>query len=267
MNRQPAQVEGGDNISDWFKEIPLVTKSLVFGTVASTVVTSFGIFGVTNFLFDVESIWRKFQYWRLILPFLYAGPFSISFATHVYSLYQSCSRYEKNPFSTGGGGNSSDFLWMTLLGMIALCVIGYYFQLMVMSTPLLFMIIYVSSRREPDLILNIMSFKYKALYHPWITLAIYIILGISITLPLIGIAVGHVYYFFAIVLPDSHGYTLIKTPEFCVKAVRLYTGNSAPTGSTYTAAAPTPGTAPSGAQFPNLGAGHQWGRGRALGSD
>ena len=245
-----------------------MTKLLVFGTIASTIVTSWGIFGVQNFLFDVNSIWHKFQYWKLVLPSLYAGPFGMSFAVHAYSLFQACNNYEKNPFNAGGGGNSADFLWMVLLGIILFCCIGYYTgNLMIfMSNPLLFMIVYVWCRREPERELNFLTLQYKALYHPWINLFIYMIMGNSIVLPLIGIAVGHTYYFFVAILPISHGYNLIRTPQFCVRVVRMYTGHSAPTGSTYTAPTLIPGAQPAGAQFPSQGAGHQWGRGRALGS-
>ena len=245
-----------------------MTKVLVFGTIASTIVTSWGIIGTQNFLFHVDSIWHNFQYWRLVLPSLYAGPFSVPYAAHIYSLFQACNLYEKNPFNTGGGGNSADFLWMVLLGIILFCCIGYCAEeiMIVMSTPLLFMIVYVWCRREPERELSVLTLQYKALYHPWINLFIYMVMGNSIISPLIGIIVGHIYYFFVAILPVSHGYNLIKTPQFCVRIVRMYTGHSAPTGSTYTAPTPTPGAGPAGTQFPSQGAGHQWGRGRALGT-
>jgi Derlin-2/3 len=267
MNRQPAQVGGSDSISDWYKEVPLVTKLLVTCTVASTSLVFCGIFTPSTFAFAWELIWRKFHFWRLFSPFIYSHPFSFDFAMHTYMLYEYCQRYEKNPFNTGGGGNSADFLWMILLGMAAICVVAYFFGLSLMSNPLLFMIMYVWSRREPEMIMSMFTFKYKALYCPWVSLGIYIIMGASITLPFIGISVGHVYYFLTTELPDIHGFDLIRTPEFCIKAVKLYTGNSAPSGVAYTASAPAPAAAAGGTQFPNLGAGHQWGRGRALGSD
>jgi Derlin-2/3 len=264
MNRQPAQVGGGDSVSDWYKEIPLVTKLLFTSTVAATVLVSTGMCDQGLFYFASHLILRKFHIWRLFTPFIFSFPFSIDFAMHTYLLYDNCRRYELNPFNTGGGGNSSDFLFMVLLGMAAMCVAAYFFNLSLMSNPLLYMIMYVWSRREPETIVSLFTFKYKALYSPWVSLLIYIVMGYSVTLPLIGIAVGHIYFFFISVLPDSHGIDLIRTPEFCEQAVRLYTGNSAAVSSRVSAA---PAAAATGAQFPNLGAGHQWGRGRALGSD
>jgi Derlin-2/3 len=114
---------------------------------------------------------------------------------HAYVLYENCRRYEQNPFNTGGGGTSADFLWMVILGMGVLCVVAHFFGLVFMAEPLLYMIMYVWSRREPDMMLNMYGFKFKALYCPWVYVAIRVVMGGSPTEPLIGVAVGHVYYF------------------------------------------------------------------------
>lgn len=267
MNRPVGQVEGDDNISQWFKEVPLVTKLLVSSTLAATVTIYVGICNISHFMFIPELIFTKFHFWRLYFPFIFSYPFSFDFAMHMYMLYENCRRYEMNPFNTGGGGNSSDFLYMILLGMAALCVVGYFFNLTLMAVPLVYMIMYVWSRREPETIVNLMTLKYKALYSPWVSLLIYVVMGAPLTRPLLGIAVGHMYYFLTSVLPVSHGVDIIHTPEFCKQIVRWYTSNSASVSSRPSAVANAPGgAAPAEGQFPNLGAGHQWGRGRALGT-
>ena len=269
------QVGDGDNISVWFKELPMMTKYLCAATLAATVSVSLHIFDQSTFYFSLELIREKFHFWRLFFPFIYCGPFSFPFAMHMYMLYSNSSRYEKNPYNTGAGGNSADFLWMVLLGMVVMLTIGYYFMIPVLATPLVYMIMYVWSRREPDMPMSLFTFNYKALYSPWVMVAIQIVTGNSITEPLMGIATGHLYFFLVTILPESHGFDLIKTPDFCIKALRMYTGTSVPVGRPFTATAPTPasggaragaGGAATGTPFPNLGAGHQWGTGRSLGS-
>jgi hypothetical protein len=195
MNRQPAQTGGGDSISDWFKEIPLVTKVLVTSTVASATAVTFNILSSISFAFILDLVWKKFHFWRLFAPFIFVGPFSFQFAMHAYVLYENCRRYEQNPFNTGAGGNSADFLWMMILGMGVLCVVAHFFGLVFMAEPLLYMIMYVWSRREPEMMLNMYGFKFKALYCPWVYVAIRVVMGGSATEPLIGVAVGHIYYF------------------------------------------------------------------------
>jgi hypothetical protein len=199
------------------------------------------------------------------MPFVFAGPFSFNFAMHTYVLYDNCKRYEENPFNTGGGGNSADFLFLILFAMVFLCIVGYFFGLINFSEPLLYVIMYTWSRKDPDSLVNIFGFKFKALYLPWAYIVIRVLMGGSPSQPLIGIAVGHVYYFLVSVMPESHGYQILRTPAFCIDAVRWYTGSSGP--------APGPNTAPQrGApdaqgRFPSMGAGYQWGQGRPLGTN
>ena len=267
MRRPVAGLGDGDSFSDWYKGLPLVTKVLTTSAVLTAAMASFGIINEMHFAFLFPLIVKKFHFWRLIAPFLYAGPFSFPFAMHTFILYENCKRYEENPFNTGGGGNSSDFLFMILFGMALLIILAYFFDLFNMSEPLLYMFMYVWSRKNPETISNIFGFKFKAIYLPWAYIVIRVLMGGQPTMPLMGIAVGHIYYFIINVLPDSHGYDLLRTPNFCVDIVRWYTGISgvaAPGVGRAPAADPNAANAPG--RFPSMGAGHNWGRGRALGT-
>jgi Derlin-2/3 len=282
MRRPVAGVGSGDSISDWYKELPLVTKLFLTGTLLTGALASFNMINPMSLACIWPLIINKFHFWRLFTPFIFAGSFSFNFAMHLYVLYENCRRYEQNPFNTGGGGNSADVLFMVLFAMGVLNIAAYFLEIPFMSEPLLYVIMYAWSRREPEAGLSMFGFKFKALYCPWVYVAIRILMGGSATLPLVGIAVGHVYYFLIEVLPMTHGYDLLRTPEFCVQAVRMYTGvtGGGPGGSPYVAVqAPAarvgaPGAAAgagagAGAQggFPSMGAGYQWGRGRTLGTN
>ena len=287
--RPVAGVGGGDSISDWFKELPLVTKLLTTGTVLTGALTTFNMISAVQLMFLWELIAYKFHFWRLFTSFIFAGPFSFQFVMHAFVLYENCRRYEQNPFNTGGGGNSADFLFMILFAMGVLCCASMVFELPIMSECLLYTIMYVWSRREPDTLLNMWGFKFKGLYCPWVYIAIRVLMGGSPTQPVIGVAVGHLFYFLIEVLPLSHGYDLLRTPTFCVDIVRWYTGmtgggsgggtgfvmepppqrggaggggGQGRAGAPAAAGQPGPGTRP----FPAMGAGHQWGQGRTLGT-
>eukprot|EP00953_Heterococcus_sp_UTEX-ZZ885_P001682 1434-Heterococcus_DN1.PRE.1 len=57
-------------------------------------------------------------------------------------------RYEKDAFDTGGGGGSADYLWMLVFGTTVLSILSLaFFQLPFLSFPLMFMVIYVWSRK------------------------------------------------------------------------------------------------------------------------
>lgn len=254
--RPVAHVGQGDSIQDWYANMPFVTKLLVTSTVALAGLTAMNVVNPHDVILNWDLVIKKFQIWRLFTAYVFAGSFSFNFLMHTVVLYENCRRYEANPFNTGAGGNSADFLFMVLIGIILLGIVAHLFEVFILSVPLLYMIMYVWSRRDPDALINFYGFKFQGLYLPWIYIAIQLLMGASITLPIIGIAVGHVYYFLIEVLPATYGREVVKTPKFVIELVSYITG--APT------VIPRQG-AP--AQFGNMGGGHNWGRGRALGAN
>lgn len=279
MRRPVAQVGDGGTFQDWFNSVQLITKIFLVATLLSGAMLTFGFIADQDLILDWDKIRNKFQIWRLFSSCVYCGKFSFNFAMHTYILYQNCSRYEANPFNTGAGGNTADFLWLILMSVALLLVVAYFFDLMVISEPILYVIIYTWSRREPDAVSGIFGFKFKSVYLPWAYIAMRLVMGGSITEPLIGVGVGHLYYFFAEVFSVSHGRKLIVTPQFCtdlstyLTGLTLPGGGGAPAGGTAPAAAPVGNAGGGEAPNPNMrqraapaAGGYQWGRGRPLGT-
>lgn len=259
MRRPAAQVGDNDTFQDWFNGIPIVTKTLTLTTFMAGALATFGWISPVAMVLHFPSIKNNFEIWRLFTPFIFAGTFSFQFLIHMFVLYENCRRYETNPFNTGAGGNSADFIYMILVSMAILIVVGYYFDLMVLSEALLYVVVYVWSRRDPEILVNIFGVKFKSLYLPWAYVALKIVMGSSAANALVGIAVGHVYYFLVDVLPRSHGVNVIVTPKFCIDIASYCNslGSAQPVG-----------IPPRAAQAPvNRGnGGYQWGRGRTLGT-
>lgn len=150
----------------------------------------------------------------------------MNYAFFLYMLYSNSLRYEMNPFSTGGGGTSPDYLYMLLFSMVVLLTAAAVFSLGVLSDSLLYVIMYCWSRRNPDDQVSMFGFKLKGMYLPWVYIAIRVLMGGDIIMPLLGIFTGHVYYFLVETLPVTHNLTLLSTPVFCVRAVEKLTGFS-----------------------------------------
>lgn len=277
--------EGG-TLQDAFREVPMVTKLLVCGTLLMTVVSSFNLYSVENMVFDMGRTWRNFEVQRLVLPYLYAGSFSFPFAMHLWMLYDFCRRYEANPFNTGAGGTSADFLWMVLLGMLVCGFVNYLFlEMPILSEPLLYMIVYVWSRREPDVPQKIFGLgPIKSIYLPFVYMAIRTIMGGSISGMILGIVTGHAYYFFYEIMPEMYPAINLRrfsTPAFCRSAQEYFTGMSVPVqgippranaaraGFPAAAAAPQGGAGQAAAAGGNnFGGSYNWGgsAGRRLGT-
>lgn len=224
-----AGVGDGDSLHDWFKTLPIVTKTFLVSTLLGGALITFGMVSPYDMVLNWYSIKNQFHFWRLFTTFIFAGKFSFNFAMHTYILYENCKRYEASPFNTGAGGTSADFIYMLLITMGILLVISYYFDMLVLSEPILYVIMYNWSRRESDRPVGIFGFKFKAIYLPWVYVGIRLIMGGSITEPLVGIAVGHLYYFLIEVLPVTHGYNLIRTPKFCIDFTNYVEGRTPPT--------------------------------------
>ena len=57
--------------------------------------------------------------------------------------------------------------------------------------------------------------NFNAPYLPWVLLGFSVLIGNTILVDLIGILVGHVYYFLEDVFPNQRGgCRIIKTPQF-----------------------------------------------------
>eukprot|EP01041_Mallomonas_annulata_P010436 gene10436-21778_t len=260
MRRDIGAVGQGDSPQEWYQSLPIITKILLTSGFLLAAMVSMGQINAISLVFIWPEIWGKFQIWRLFTSFLFVGTFSFNFVFHMFILYQNSIRYEVNPFNTGAGGSSADYLWMLLFGMAALSVIAYIFDFVLLGEPFLYMIMYVWCRREPEAITNIFGFKFRALYLPWVYMALRVLMGGDIVMMLIGVGVGHLYYFLVDVLPHTHGYNLIKTPKFCIDVIQYMTGVTQIQR----------GMPPSTAAAADRGfqqRGHTWGQGRTLGAD
>lgn len=78
------------------------------------------------------------------------------------------------------------------------------------------MLVYVWSRRNPFIRMNFFGLlNFLAPYLPWVLLGFSVILGNTIWVDLMGMAVGHIYYFLEDVFPKQRGgMRILKTPLF-----------------------------------------------------
>jgi len=84
----------------------------------------------------------------------------------------------------------------------------------VMHSPYIFSIIYAWSKFVPDQQMSIWGFPVQSCNLPWVLMAFHLFTGGNPFNDLIGVAAGHTYIFVKTILPDSHGYDLLKTPGF-----------------------------------------------------
>ena len=76
------------------------------------------------------------------------------------------------------------------------------------------MLVYVWARRNPHVRMNFFGLlSFNAPYLPWVLLGFSVLLGNSVSVDILGMAVGHAYYFLEDVFPlQPGGVKLLKTP-------------------------------------------------------
>nr|XP_020654782.1 uncharacterized protein LOC110081966 [Pogona vitticeps] len=162
--------------------------------------------------FNPDLIFRKFQLWRLVTNFLFFGPLGFSFFFNMIFLYRYCRMLEEGSFR----GRTADFIFMFLFGGFLMTLFGLFASLFFLGQAFTIMLVYVWSRRNPYVRMNFFGLlNFQAPFLPWVLMGFSLLLGNSIIIDLLGIAVGHVYYFLEDVFPNQPGgKKLLLTPGF-----------------------------------------------------
>lgn len=93
---------------------------------------------------------------------------------------------------------------------------AFFVNLLFLGQAFTIMLVYVWSRRNPFIRMNFFGIlNFLAPYLPWALLGFSVILGNAIWVDLMGMAVGHIYYFLEDVFPKQQGgFRILKTPLF-----------------------------------------------------
>mmetsp|Transcript_1054 Transcript_1054/g.2628 ORF Transcript_1054/g.2628 Transcript_1054/m.2628 type:complete len:241 (-) Transcript_1054:415-1137(-) len=190
--------DGGVNPMSWYMDIPVVSRVYLTGAFLTTFACAVDIVTPLSLYFSWDLIWQEGQVWRLITSYLFFGVFSIDFLFHMYFLVRFSRLLEEGDFR----GRTSNFVWMLMFGVVAMTLVASYIGVLFLGNALTFMMIYVWGRRNEDVKMSLLGFfTFHAPYLPWVMLTFSALVGNSLTIDLIGIVVGHSYYFLEYVYP------------------------------------------------------------------
>lgn len=107
---------------------------------------------------------------------------------------------------------------MLLFGITCISVVASYMNNVIfLGSALTFMMSYVWGRRNEDVKMSFFGFiQFNAPYLPWVLLTFSVLMGNPIVMDLIGICVGHIYYFLEFVYPviaDIRGWQVKRLME------------------------------------------------------
>jgi derlin-1 len=191
---------------------------------------------------------------------------------NLYFLYNYSVRLERDTFT----GRPADYLFMLIFNWASIVLIAYWMNISLLMDPMVLSVLYIWCQLNKDVIVNFwFGTQFKAALLPWVLLGFNLILSGGGLYEIIGILVGHMYYFVMYKYPQDYGGpALIQTPSILYNYFPNYsarggvTSGSAPNprrADTNTARGTGTGTGTGGGgtgAFP-----YAWGRGNTLGGN
>ena len=196
-----------------YREIPVISRLYLTGAFLTTAACAVDIISPFNLYFNWSLVFEGGQVWRLITSYLFFGVFSVDFLFHMYFLVRYSRLLEEGDFR----GRTANYVLMLLFGISCISMVAVYTNVHFLGSALTFVMVYVWGRRNEDVKMSFLGFfTFHAPYLPWVMLGFSILLGNSITMDIIGICVGHTYYFLEFVYPviaDIRGWRLKRIME------------------------------------------------------
>jgi len=200
---------------EFFLELPPITRLYLALCSLTSLLTALEVISPFHLYYNPRLI-ASGQWWRLVTNFCYFGDSALDFFLHMAFLL----RYAKG-LEEGYVGRWWDFAFCVCVSAAALLSLSSYFPSIVFFGPsLTFMLVYLWSRRNPGMQINLFFlFTFTAPYLPLVLMVVSMLLGHSVTRDALGFIVGHTYYYFEDVWPalaNARGWsadTIIPTPS------------------------------------------------------
>ncbi|XP_018916461.1 derlin-1 [Bemisia tabaci] len=246
------------DISQWFQNLPTFTRHWLGLTVGISLIGRFGLLKPQYLILLHEPLINGFEIWRPITSvFFYplAPSTGFHFLINCYFLYNYSLRLETGTFE----GRPADYFFMLLFNWISCVIIGLLMNIPLLMDPMVLSVLYVWCQLNRDVIVTFwFGTRFKAMFLPWVLFGFNMIMSNGGLMELVGIVVGHLYYFLTIKYPqEMNGPELLSTPGILKQWFPDHRPHVAGFGSVPTPRRPEN----SGSSW----RGHSWGRGQVLG--
>ncbi|BES97839.1 unnamed protein product [Nesidiocoris tenuis] len=196
-----------------YMQMPVVTRAYTTACVLTSLAVQLEIVSPFQLYFNPILILQQFQLWRLVTTFTFFGTFGFNFFFNMIFTYRYCRMLEEGSFR----GRTADFVMMFLFGGVCMTSCAFMgANLLFLGQAFTLMLVYIWARRNPFIRMNFFGLmNFHAPYLPWVLLGFSVLLGNTVLVDLIGMAVGHSYYFLEDVFPyQTNGFKILVTPAF-----------------------------------------------------
>jgi len=251
------------DVGDWFRSLPVITRHWFGATVGFCLLGRFGLLPPVYLILQYIPLVHQFQIWRLVTcVFFYplTPQTGFHFLINLYFLYNYSLRLEQGIFT----GRPGDYLFMLLFCWICGIIVALMANIMLLMDIMVLCVLYVWCQLNKDQIVTFwFGTQFKAMYLPWVLLGFNMIIVGGGIMELVGILIGHLYFFLKFKYPqDFGGPQLLQTPQIMYKLLPNVSGGRGGFGVPPPAARRAPPAGGGGG-----GGGHQWGAGNVLGDN
>eukprot|EP00180_Rhodochaete_pulchella_P003904 Plantae.Rhodophyta-Rhodochaete_pulchella.ctg713.p1 GENE.Plantae.Rhodophyta-Rhodochaete_pulchella.ctg713~~Plantae.Rhodophyta-Rhodochaete_pulchella.ctg713.p1 ORF type:complete len:286 (-),score=42.18 Plantae.Rhodophyta-Rhodochaete_pulchella.ctg713:678-1454(-) len=204
-------------VEEWFKSMPPVTRTYVTIAVLTTTACALDMVERLKLHMDWQSVIYRYQFWRIFTNFFFFGEtLHIQFVFKMFFLYRYSKLLEINSFR----GRTADYLFMLMFGGFLCLILAIYLtSVPYFSESLTMMIVYVWGRKNAQLVMNFLGlFNFRAPYLAWVFLLFNVIFHGNYKTDLVGIVMGHIYYYLSDVYPSMPGGSRpLRTPRVLLR--------------------------------------------------
>jgi derlin-1 len=201
----------GNDIQDWFNGLPFFTKRWFGLSVLFPLLGRFDLVSVWRFTLNWNQFAYKFHFWRPMTSLFYF-PVSFGWVFNLYFLYTYSLRLESGVFD----GRPAEYFFLLSFNSFCCVAAGFVMSFPYLMWTMVMSLIYIWCMINKDYVVHYwFGIQLKARYLPWVMFALSFICNYDGRQELIGIFVGHLYYFIMFKFPqDFGGPTLLATPQF-----------------------------------------------------
>mmetsp|Transcript_18081 Transcript_18081/g.30964 ORF Transcript_18081/g.30964 Transcript_18081/m.30964 type:complete len:252 (+) Transcript_18081:209-964(+) len=201
----------GTGFKAWWEGVPPITRYMAAGMVLTTVACNLGVINPMWLALFWQPVLRKFEIWRLFTNFFYHGKLSINFVVRIVWVYTYAIPLEKQIYQF----EPADYMFMLLFNGLLCILSSPVFGFAILGAPLIMSIIYIWARNFPDQQVSLYGIvKIQSFFLPFAFACISLLMGQSIVPDLVGIAVGHIYWYLKEIYPAQRGHQVLTTPSF-----------------------------------------------------
>ncbi|KRY31445.1 Derlin-1, partial [Trichinella spiralis] len=204
-----------NDFSRWYRSVPEITRYWFSGTVVLPMLVRFRLLDSYWLFLDYDLVFHKLQIWRIVTALFYypiTPQTGFQYLILLYFLYSYSLKLETDAFRD----KKADYLFMLIFNWLSATVIAFFCNIPILPEPMILSILYVWCQLNKDMIVPFWFGTYfKALYLPWALMFFNMILRGGGFNELVGILVGHLYFFLAIKYPQEFGgRSFLQTPKF-----------------------------------------------------